>query len=103
MWAELGGIAYTTFRSLAEHPDVIALIEREVAQQNTNLARVEQIKKVHLLPKELDHDDGEVTATMKVRRSKVQDIYAGPNRGPLRVIFWNNFLGKFSKSIERLD
>jgi long-chain acyl-CoA synthetase len=76
LWAELGGIAYTTFRSLAEHPDVIALIEREVAQQNTNLARVEQIKKVHLLPKELDHDDGEVTATMKVRRSKVQDIYA---------------------------
>ena len=76
LWAEREGIAYTTFRSLAEHPDVIALIEREVAQQNSNLARVEQIKKVYLLPKELDHDDGEVTATMKVRRSKVQDIYA---------------------------
>ena len=75
LWAESKGIAYTTFRSLAEHPDVAALIDTEVAKQNANLARVEQIKKVHLLPKELDHDDGEVTATMKVRRSKVQDIY----------------------------
>lgn len=75
LWAESKGIAYTTFRSLAEHPDVAALIDKEVAKQNVNLARVEQIKKVHLLPKELDHDDGEVTATMKVRRSKVQDIY----------------------------
>ena len=29
-----------------------------------------------VLPKELDHDDGEVTATMKVRRNKVHEIYA---------------------------
>lgn len=76
LWAEGQGIAYTTFRSLAENPKVKALIDSEVARQNANLARVEQIKKVYLLPKELDHDDGEVTATMKVRRAKIHEIYA---------------------------
>ncbi|MEN8893915.1 AMP-dependent synthetase/ligase [Planktotalea arctica] len=75
LWAESKSIAYTTFRSLAEHPQVIELIDKEIAKLNSNLARVEQIKKVHLLSKELDHDDGEVTATMKVRRSKVFELY----------------------------
>ncbi|MFT6273663.1 MAG: long-chain acyl-CoA synthetase [Dinoroseobacter sp.] len=81
LWAEGQGIAYTTFRSLAEHPKVIAKIDREVAKRNELLARVEQIKKVWLLPKELDHDDGEVTATMKVRRSKIYEIYGDQIEG----------------------
>lgn len=81
LWAEGQGIAYTTFRSLAEHPDVVAKIDREVARQNKLLARVEQIKKVWLLPKELDHDDGEVTATLKVRRAKIYEIYGAEIEG----------------------
>ena len=76
LWAEGQGIAYTTFRSLAEHPQVQELIDAEVAKGNKDLARVEQIKKSYLLPKELDHDDGEVTATMKVRRAKIYEFYA---------------------------
>jgi len=76
IWAENQGIAYTTFRSLAENDRVKALIDAEVERLNGQLARVEQIKKVWLLPKELDHDDGEVTATMKVRRNKIHEAYA---------------------------
>ena len=76
LWAEGQGIAYTTFRSLAENPKVQALIDAEVGKGNQDLARVEQIKKSYLLPKELDHDDGEVTATMKVRRAKIYEFYA---------------------------
>lgn len=76
LWAEGQGIGYTTFRSLTEAPEVRALIEAEVARLNADLARVEQVKKVTLLPKELDHDDGEVTATMKVRRAAVARAYA---------------------------
>jgi len=76
LWAESQGIAYTTFRSLAENPQVQTLIDAEVAKGNKDLARVEQIKKSYLLPKELDHDDGEVTATMKVRRAKIYEFYA---------------------------
>ncbi len=70
-WAEEEGLAFTTFRSLAEHPAVIALIKSEVSAANGGLAPVAQIKRFHLLTKELDHDDGEVTATMKVRRANI--------------------------------
>lgn len=75
-WAEEQGIAYTTFRSLAEDSRVRDLIEREVAAGNATLAQVAQVRKFHLLSKELDHDDGEVTATMKVRRASIYGKYA---------------------------
>jgi long-chain acyl-CoA synthetase len=75
-WAESKQISYTTFKSLSENADVVALIEEEVATGNKRLARVEQIKKFVLLTKELDHDDGEVTATMKIRRSIIAKQYA---------------------------
>ncbi|WP_163851741.1 AMP-dependent synthetase/ligase [Pseudooceanicola aestuarii] len=74
-WAEDEGIAYTTFRSLAEHPRIRALVEAEIATGNARLAKVSNIRKFHLLTKELDHDDGEVTATMKVRRASIAQKY----------------------------
>ncbi|MEM1362605.1 MAG: long-chain fatty acid--CoA ligase [Pseudomonadota bacterium] len=76
LWAEANGMGYTTYRSLTEAPQVRVLIDEEVDRLNADLARVEQVKKVHLLAKELDHDDGEVTATMKVRRASIQKAYA---------------------------
>lgn len=75
-WAEAQRIAFTHFRSLVEHPLVRALIDAEIAQGNQRLAQVSQIRRFHLLTKELDHDDGEVTATMKVRRSSIYKTYA---------------------------
>ncbi|NMM76994.1 long-chain fatty acid--CoA ligase [Acidovorax sp. SRB_24] len=75
-WAEGERIAFTHFRSLVELPQVRALIDAEIARGNQRLAQVSQIRKFHLLPKELDHDDGEVTATMKVRRSSIYKAYA---------------------------
>ncbi len=75
-WAESQRIAFTHFRSLAEHPRVRELIEREVERANAGLAQVSRIRRFHLLSKELDHDDGEVTATMKVRRASIQSAYA---------------------------
>ena len=75
-WAEEQGIAYTNFRNLAENPAVRALIEAEIASANGQMAQVAHIRRFHLLTKELDHDDDEVTATMKVRRANVQKKYA---------------------------
>ena len=75
-WAEEQNIPYTNFRNLAENPAVRALIEAEIAEANTGLAQVSHIRRFHLLTKELDHDDDEVTATMKVRRANVQAKYA---------------------------
>ncbi|WP_312304569.1 AMP-binding protein [Pulveribacter sp.] len=76
-WAEARRIAFTHFRSLVETPEVRQLIDAEIAAGNAKLAQVAQIRKFHLLTKELDHDDGEVTATMKVRRASIYKTYAG--------------------------
>ena len=75
-WAEAQRLPFTHFRSLVETPQVRQLIDREIASGNAKLAQVAQIRKFHLLTKELDHDDGEVTATMKVRRSSIYKTYA---------------------------
>jgi len=75
-WAEAQGIAFTHFRSLVETPQVRALVESEIQRGNARLAQVAHIRQFHLLTKELDHDDGEVTATMKVRRRTIYKTYA---------------------------
>ncbi|WP_332813869.1 AMP-dependent synthetase/ligase [Ramlibacter sp.] len=75
-WAEANRLAFTHFRSLVENPRVRELIAAEVDRGNQRLAQVSQVRKFHLLTKELDHDDGEVTATMKVRRASVYKAYA---------------------------
>jgi long-chain acyl-CoA synthetase len=75
-WAEARGIAFTNYRSLSQHAAVRELIEGEVEKANAGLASVAQIKRFEILDKELDHDDGEVTATMKVRRKAIEQKYA---------------------------
>ena len=74
-WAEEKGIAYTNFKNLTENESLRELIQSEIDTANGQLAQVSQIRKFHLLTKELDHDDDEVTATMKVRRANVQKKY----------------------------
>ena len=75
-WAEGEGITFTHYRSLAEDPRVRALIAGEIARANDTMAEVSRIRRFHLLTKELDHDDDEVTATMKVRRANIGAKYA---------------------------
>ena len=75
-WAEEHGVAYTHFRSLAEHPRVRELIQAEVDAVNARMPQVQQVRRFHLLGKELDHDDGEVTATLKVKRASIAEKYA---------------------------
>ena len=59
-WAEEQGLAYTNFRSLAEQAAVRELVQREVDAVNLKMPQVQQVRKFHMLVKELDHDDGEV-------------------------------------------
>jgi long-chain acyl-CoA synthetase len=75
-WAEDKGIAYTHYRSLAENPAVNDLVRAEVDRANATLAQVAHVRRFHILVKELDHDDDEVTATMKVRRANIAKKYS---------------------------
>ncbi|HMN80110.1 MAG TPA: AMP-binding protein [Burkholderiaceae bacterium] len=70
-WASEQGLQYTTFKSLTQLPEVLELIQGVVDEVNSKFARVENIRRFVLLEKELDHDDGELTATQKVRRGLI--------------------------------
>jgi len=74
-WAEEQNLIYTNFKSLAELPEVLSLVQREIDAVNARMPQVQQVRKFHMLTKELDHDDGEVTATMKVRRKSIAEKY----------------------------
>jgi long-chain acyl-CoA synthetase len=74
-WALRRNIPYTTYRDLSEKPEVIELIQGVVDQTNEKFATVEQVKKFRMIPKELDHEDGELTATQKLKRSAMAESF----------------------------
>jgi long-chain acyl-CoA synthetase len=75
-WAQQRRIPFTTYRDLTEKKEVLELVQGIVTDVNGRLASVEQIKAFRLLPKLLDHEDGELTATQKVRRSAMADRFS---------------------------
>ncbi len=74
-WCLKQGIPYTTYRDLTEKEEVVQLVQQAVDRTNGKFATVEGIKEFRLIPKELDHEDGELTATQKVKRSAMEDTY----------------------------
>lgn len=76
-WAQRRKLDFTTYRDLSEKPEVIALVQGLVDEVNQRFATVEQIKRFRMLPKELDHEDGELTATQKVKRGAIEERFAG--------------------------
>ncbi|HKL00240.1 MAG TPA: AMP-binding protein [Desulfotignum sp.] len=75
-YAQDNKIQFSTYRDLTESPEVIHLIDKEVAAVNQTLARVENIRKFTILPKRLYEEDGEVTPTMKIKRKIVHERFA---------------------------
>ncbi len=74
-WALRRNIPYTTYRDLSEKPEVIELVQDVVNKTNEKFARVEGLKAFRMIPKELDHEDGELTATQKLKRSSMMDMF----------------------------
>ncbi|SFP81852.1 long-chain acyl-CoA synthetase [Amycolatopsis arida] len=75
-WATRRGLAYTTYADLAGKPEVRSLVQSVVTEVNRELAAVEHVKRFTLLDKELDHEDGELTATQKVKRRAIAERFA---------------------------
>ncbi len=74
-WALSKAIPYTTYRDLAEKPEVIDLMQGIVNDTNEKFSHLEQIRKFRMIPKELDHEDGELTATQKIKRNAMEDKF----------------------------
>jgi long-chain acyl-CoA synthetase len=74
-WARRNKVVYTGFTSLASHNGVYELIGEEVRKGNQALARVEQIKKFRIIPKELDPEAGDTTPTRKIKRDLMYRMF----------------------------
>ncbi len=62
--------------AIAAHPSVRESIEAHVEKINQKFARVEQVKKIAILPADFSQEGGELTPSMKVKRNIVADKYA---------------------------
>jgi long-chain acyl-CoA synthetase len=74
-WATRRRVPYTTYRDLTEQREVLELIGEWIEEVNETLAHVERVKYFRLIPKELDHEQGELTATQKVKRRAIAEQF----------------------------
>jgi long-subunit acyl-CoA synthetase (AMP-forming) len=61
--------------SLVDDERVVDAVEKEVEAANEHMARVEQIKKVKILPTEWEPGGDELTPTMKLKRKPIGEKY----------------------------
>ena len=74
-WAQDRRLPFTTYTDLAGNPEVRVLIEGEVQAVNRTLSNPEQVRRFAILRKRLYAEDGEVTATLKVKRKAIMEKY----------------------------
>ena len=60
---------------LYQDPEVVASIEAHVDEVNRDLAQVQQVKKIRILPRDLSQEDGELTPTLKLKRPIIAEKY----------------------------
>ena len=74
-YAQKMKIQFHTFEDLVKNQEIYAMIESRIAELQKNFASFEQIKKFTLLPHAFTMERGELTNTLKVRRSIINKIY----------------------------
>lgn len=72
-YAAQRNLAVSDERALLEHPQIIKLFAREVADHTSDLSQYERVKAVLLLDRELTIEGGELTPTLKVKRRVVTE------------------------------
>src|SRR4051794_12031789 len=85
--ADASGIAQAVVYG-DDRPYLVALVELEddslgeddvqkaIDSANSDLAKIEQVKKFKILDRELSQDEGELTPTMKIKREKVYENFS---------------------------
>ena len=76
-YAQDRDVPFTNFQSLCKTSEVLGLIREEVEKVNKNFAQVETIKDFRLIEEVLTAEDDELTPTMKLKRSFVNQKYKG--------------------------
>ena len=74
-WAIRKNIPHTTYRNLSENENVQELIWSEIKKANERTSSL-SIRKFRMITKELDHEDGDMTATQKVKRNVLMEKFS---------------------------
>ena len=74
-FAQDNDVPFTSYTSLCHTQAVRDLVWQEIERVNLKFAKVETIKKFHLIDQLLDPEDDELTPTMKLKRKVVNEKY----------------------------
>jgi long-chain acyl-CoA synthetase len=75
-WAKARGIEATSLAELADNDQVLEAVTEAIDEANTQLARVQQVKRWRLLPVEWTAESEELTPTFKLKRRIIHRKYA---------------------------
>lgn len=89
MWLKAHGLESMSVTEAAHNIEVLASLERAVAQANEHVSRAESIRKIKVLSTDFTEANGLLTPSLKVKRavalerfaSIIDDIYGGPVDG----------------------
>ncbi len=76
LWAKAHGIAAGSMAELAAHPVVVSAVRDGIAEANSHLSRIEQVKRFTILPAEWTPESEELTPTLKLKRRVIAAKYA---------------------------
>lgn len=74
-YAKEKGIEYKDMAELLRHPKIVGLFRARIETLQQQFAHYEQIKRFTLLPEPFSMERGELTNTLKLKRSVVSENY----------------------------
>ncbi len=74
-YAKAKGLRFENFEELRQHPEIVRLIEAEVAERNKAFASFESVKKIAIVP-EFTIENDMLTPTLKIKKNVVAEKYA---------------------------
>lgn len=75
-YAKDQGIPFDSNEDLIRKPEIVSFYDEKIKNLMKGYARVEQIRKFTLLPKEFSIESGELTPTLKMKRKVINQNYS---------------------------
>ena len=75
-WRKQNNMGERPLKELVKTPELRAAVQDVINEANKTVSHAEEIKKFRILTRDLSEENGEITATMKVKRNVVIENYA---------------------------
>lgn len=74
-YAKLKNLSFKSPEEFCQSPQIVNLLERQIAELTADLSKFEKVKKIALLENEMTIESGELTPTLKIKRRVVEEKY----------------------------